>query len=69
VGDAELHAEVAVFRAPAAAAPDDFHPVWKVVVGGSYRFPLGSGILETTTRKAGRYVARSRNRRRAPAAR
>jgi hypothetical protein len=48
VGDAELHAEVAVFRVPADAAPDDFHPVWKVVVGGSYRFPIGSGILAYT---------------------
>ena len=48
VGDAELHAEVAVFRVPVDATPNDFHPVWKVVVGGSYRFPIGSGILAYT---------------------
>ena len=48
VGDAGVHAEVAVFRVPADAPPDEFHPVWKVVLGGSYRFPIGPGILAYT---------------------
>jgi hypothetical protein len=47
VGDAEVHAEVAVFRVAADAPPDDFHPVWKVVVGGSYRFPIGRAFRRT----------------------
>jgi hypothetical protein len=45
VGDAELHAEAAVFRVPADTWPDNARPVWKIVVGGSYRLPIGSGIL------------------------
>lgn len=46
VGDAELHGETALFRVSAdATGDDDFQLVWKVVVGGSYRFPIGSGIL------------------------
>ena len=48
VGDAELHAEVAAFRVRSDAPSENFHPVWKVVVGGSYRFPIGSGILAYT---------------------
>jgi hypothetical protein len=47
VGDAELHAEVAVFRVPADAT-DAVHPVWKAVIGGSYRIPIGSGLLAYT---------------------
>ena len=43
VGDAELHAEVAVFRVPADAPPDDAHPVWKIVVGGSVPVPIRVG--------------------------
>jgi hypothetical protein len=42
VGDAEAHGEAAAFRIPAGA---DHDVVWKVVVGGSYRLPIGSGIL------------------------
>jgi hypothetical protein len=42
VGDAEVHGEAAAFRVPAAM---DHDVVWKVVVGGSYRFPIGAGIL------------------------
>ena len=46
VGDAEVHGEAAVFRVPSeAGGSNDFQAVWKVVVGGSYRFPIGSGIL------------------------
>ncbi len=45
VGDAELHAEVSVRSASLRLAPDYFHPFWKVVVGGSYQFPIGSRIL------------------------
>lgn len=47
VGDAEAHAEAALFRTP-AANPDplfgDARLVAKAVVGGSYRFPLGNGV-------------------------
>lgn len=42
VGDAEVHGEAAAFRVPAGL---DHNVVWKVVVGGSYRFPIGAGIL------------------------
>ena len=42
VGDAELHGEAAAFRIPYGIGHD---VVWKVVVGGSYRFPVGAGIL------------------------
>jgi len=42
VGDAEVHGEAAAFRVPSGLGHD---VVWKVVVGGSYRFPIGSGIL------------------------
>ena len=42
VGDAEVHGEAAAFRVPSGV---DHDVVWKVVVGGSYRFPIGSGIL------------------------
>jgi hypothetical protein len=42
VGDAEVHGEAAAFR---VAAGSDHDVVWKVVVGGSYRFPIGEGIL------------------------
>ena len=45
VGDAELHGELAVFRVPSDGLADDWGRVWKAVVGGSYRFPIGSGIL------------------------
>lgn len=45
VGDAELHGEVAAFHAPADMPQDDSRLVWKAVAGGSYRFPIGSGIL------------------------
>lgn len=42
VGDAEVHGEAAAFRIPSGMNHD---VVWKVVLGGSYRFPLGAGIL------------------------
>ena len=42
VGDAEVHGEAAVFRAPFGI---DHDVVWKAVVGGSYRVPIGAGIL------------------------
>jgi hypothetical protein len=42
VGDAEVHGEAASFRVPSDA---EHELVWKVVVGGSYRFPVGAGIL------------------------
>jgi hypothetical protein len=42
VGDAEVHGEAAAFRVPAGVG---HNVVWKAVVGGSYRFPIGSGIL------------------------
>jgi hypothetical protein len=45
VGDAEIHGELAAFRVPQDLPPSDSRVVWKAVVGGSYRFPIGSGIL------------------------
>jgi hypothetical protein len=42
VGDAEVHGEAAAFRVPSGSAHDI---VWKAVIGGSYRFPIGAGIL------------------------
>lgn len=42
VGDAEVHGEAAVFRVPAGI---DHDVVAKVVLGGSYRFPVGNGVL------------------------
>jgi hypothetical protein len=42
VGDAEVHGEAAAFRVPSGL---DHDVVWKVVVGGSYRVPVGAGIL------------------------
>lgn len=42
VGDAEVHGEAAAFRVPDGM---DHDVVWKAVAGGSYRFPIGSGIL------------------------
>jgi hypothetical protein len=48
VGDAELHAELAVFGTPAEAGSAQFgveRTIVKAVVGGSYRLPAGNGIL------------------------
>jgi predicted ABC-type transport system involved in lysophospholipase L1 biosynthesis ATPase subunit len=42
VGDAEVHGEAAAFRVPSGMV---HAVVWKAVVGGSYRFPIGAGIL------------------------
>jgi hypothetical protein len=42
LGDAAVHGEAAAFRIPSDV---DREVVWKVVVGGSYRFPIGAGIL------------------------
>jgi hypothetical protein len=46
VGDAAVHAELAFFHAPEPlpATPDRRSAV-KAVVGGSYRLPLGGGLL------------------------
>lgn len=48
VGDAEVHAELCLFRAPAPLAAGgawgDARLAPKIVLGGSYRFPLGRGI-------------------------
>jgi hypothetical protein len=42
VGDAEAHGEAAAFRVPSGMEHD---LVWKVVIGGSYRVPIGARIL------------------------
>ncbi|HKW03500.1 MAG TPA: hypothetical protein VJN96_26985 [Vicinamibacterales bacterium] len=42
IGDAEVHGEAAAFRIPSGM---DHDVVWKVVAGGSYRFPIGAGIF------------------------
>ncbi len=48
LGDAEVHAELAVFRTPAvanSASSGSDRSVVKAVAGGSYRFALGNGVL------------------------
>jgi hypothetical protein len=46
VGDAEVHGEVALFRAPTALpGAGDRRVALKAVAGGSYRFGLGNGLL------------------------
>jgi hypothetical protein len=46
VGDAELHGELAIFRAPAALpGGDDGRVALKAVAGGSYRVGIGRGLL------------------------
>lgn len=49
VGDAELHGELALFRAreplPAGGELGDDRLALKAVAGGSYRFPLGRGLV------------------------
>jgi hypothetical protein len=48
VGDAELHGELAVFRAPEplpAGGQFDPHVAIKAVVGGSYHLDVGNGVL------------------------
>ncbi len=45
VGDAELHGELAGFRVPPDLRAGTRGVVWKAVAGGSYRFPIGSGVL------------------------
>jgi hypothetical protein len=45
VGGAGLHGEAAVFHLPAPVAENEGRRLWKGVVGGSYRLPLGSGVL------------------------
>lgn len=42
VGDAEVHGEAAAFRVAAGRTRE---VVWKAVLGGSYRLPVGAGIL------------------------
>ena len=51
VGDAEIHGELGIFRTPNHfddTEPGDHRWPVKVVVGGSYRFGLGSGLLVHT---------------------
>ncbi len=45
VGPAEIHGEVAAFHAPAARPGESARTVTKVVVGGSTRLGVGSGLL------------------------
>ena len=45
VGDAELHGELAAFRVPDDVRAVNRGVVWKAIAGGSYRFPIGSGVL------------------------
>lgn len=49
VGDAELHGELALFRArtalPAGGELGDDRVALKAVAGGSYRFPVGRGLV------------------------
>jgi hypothetical protein len=45
VGGAELHGELAAFRAPAPLPLGTSRMIWKGVAGGSYRVPVGSGLL------------------------
>jgi len=46
VGEAEIHAELALFRAPEPLpATPERRSALKAVVGGSYRLPLGNGVL------------------------
>jgi hypothetical protein len=46
VGDAEVHAEVALFRAPdALPGGGDRRVAFKAVAGGSYRVGIGNGLL------------------------
>jgi hypothetical protein len=48
VADAELHGELAIFRAPAVPGSPAFgeeRTIAKAVAGTSYRFPLGSGLV------------------------
>jgi hypothetical protein len=48
VGDFELHSELAVFRTDAVPGSPDFGDrrlIPKAVFGGSYRLPLGNGVL------------------------
>jgi hypothetical protein len=48
VGDAELHGELAIFRTPESlpdAGLEERRSALKAVAGGSYRLPLGNGIL------------------------
>ena len=45
IGEAELHGELAVFHLPSPMIEGGSDVVWKAVAGGSYRFPVGSGIV------------------------
>lgn len=45
VGDAELHGELAAFRVDDGEPGTLARVVWKAVAGGSYRLPIGNGIL------------------------
>jgi hypothetical protein len=45
VGDAELHGELAAFNVPTPLPLSSARVIWKGVAGGSYRLPIGSGVL------------------------
>lgn len=48
VGDVELHGELALFRTPATPGSIEFagpRSIAKAVAGGSYRVPVGNGVL------------------------
>ena len=45
IGEAAVHGELAVFATPSDESANGGGPVWKAVAGGSYRFPIGSGLL------------------------
>ena len=45
IADAEVHGELAAFRPPGDDPLFRSQVVWKGVVGGSYRLPIGDGIL------------------------
>jgi hypothetical protein len=45
IADAEVHGELAAFRPPGDDPLFGSQVVWKAVAGGSYRLPVGEGIL------------------------
>jgi len=45
VGSAGIHGELAAFHVPDDGTSGGERTVWKGVAGGSYRFPIGAGIL------------------------
>jgi hypothetical protein len=45
IGDAEVHGELAAFRVPFDSSLSESRVVWKGVAGGSYRLPVGAGVM------------------------